>query len=410
VTNSTRPTIICLASFFKGNEFIRECKRQGAAVVLLTREKLATANWAHESLDDLIAIPGKITEQSYAAAAVRVMRQRKVSRIIALEEYDVVTAAQLREFSSIAGLSTTTARRFQDKLVMRIRGRETGIKQPDFVSLLNHEAVADFMRRASPPWMLKPRLGASAMGIKKLRTPDEVWRSLAELDSRSSFEETAAFHLLERYIPGDVYHVDSLLSDGKIVFATVERYSTTPFDLSQFGGISISHTVRHGSQEVHQLLRFNEQLLHSFGIDRGVTHAEFLRARNSGDDFYFLEVAARVGGAYTAETIEAATGINVWSEWARIELSTAEHPYQLPAVRRDYGGIALSLARQEFPDTRSYKDSEIVYRVDKPWHVGLVVSSPSYERVMELLEQYRHRFTEDFAAVAPPEEKPGQYL
>src|SRR5262249_5042417 len=144
---------------------------------------------------------------------------------VALEEYDVVTAAQLREFSSIPGLSTTTARRFQDKLVMRIRGRETGIRQPDFVPLLNHKAVADFMRRTSPPWMLKPRLGASAMGIKRLRTQDEVWRTLAELDSRDSFEETAAFHLLEHYIPGDVYHVDSLLNDGKIVFATVERYS-----------------------------------------------------------------------------------------------------------------------------------------------------------------------------------------
>src|SRR4029078_12022608 len=109
-------TIVCIATFFKGNEFIRECKRQGAAVVLLTREKLATADWAYESLDDLIAIPGKVTDQSYAAATVGVMRKRKVARIVALEEYDVVTAAQLREFSGIPGLRTTTARRFQDKL------------------------------------------------------------------------------------------------------------------------------------------------------------------------------------------------------------------------------------------------------------------------------------------------------
>jgi biotin carboxylase len=263
--NPTRPTIICIATFFKGNDFIRECKRQGAAVVLLTREKLATADWAYESLADFIAIPGKITDQSYPAAAARVMRQRKVERIVALEEYDVVTAAQLREFSSTPGLSTTTARRFQDKLVMRMRGRETGIRQPRFVPLLNHETVADFIRRTSPPWMLKPRLGASAMGIKKLRTADEVWHTLSELDSRNTFEETAAFHLLEQYIQGDVYHVDSLLSEGKILFASVERYSTTPFDLSQFGGISISHSVRRGSSEEEQLLEFNRQLLERFG-------------------------------------------------------------------------------------------------------------------------------------------------
>lgn len=406
----TDATIICIASFFKGNEFIRECRRQGAAVVLLTREKLANADWAHESLDDLITISGKVNEQSYAAASVRVMRQRKVERIVALEEYDVVTAAELREFASIPGLNTTTARRFQDKLVMRIRARETGIRQPDFVPLLNHQTVAEFMRHTSPPWMLKPRLGASAMGIRKLRTKDEVWRSLSELDSRESFEETAAFHLLERYIPGDVYHVDSLLNDGNIVFASVERYSTAPFELSQFGGISMSHSVRHDSREEEQLLRMNELLLRSFGIDRGVTHAEFLRAGDLDEDLYFLEVAARVGGAYTAENIEAASGINLWREWARIELSKPERPYRSPEVLRDYAGIALSLSRQEFPDTIHYRDPEIVYRLDKPWHVGLIVRSPSYERVVELLEQYRRRFTEDFAAVAPPEEKPGQYL
>jgi hypothetical protein len=91
-------------------------------------------------------------------------------------------------------------------------------------------------------------------------------------------------------------------------------------------------------------------------------------------------------------------------------LSTPERPYRLPGVHREYGGIALSLSRQEDPDTSGYRDPEIVYRIDKPWHVGLVVTSPHYERVIELLEQYRRRFTEDFAAVAPPEERPGQYL
>ena len=97
MTDSKAPTIICVASFFKGNDFIRECKRLGAAVVLLTREKLLDADWARESLDDLIAIPGKTSVQSYLGAATYVARQRRVSRVVALEEYDIVTAAHIRE-------------------------------------------------------------------------------------------------------------------------------------------------------------------------------------------------------------------------------------------------------------------------------------------------------------------------
>ena len=378
--NSNEPTILCIASFFKGNDFIRECKRQGARVVLLTREKLLGAEWARESLADLVAIPGKTSVQSYLAAASRVAEQRRVSRVVALEEYDIVTAAHIREHLCVPGMGTSTARCFQDKLTMRAKACEQRLPQPQFVPLLNYEAIDAFMKRITAPWMLKPRIGASAMGIKKLHEPEEVWRAIAELNAREAFHETAAFHLLEQYIPGDVYHVDSLVEGGRILFASVERYGAPPFEVSQFGGVTLSRTVRHDSEERRKLR------------------------------FYFLEVAARVGGAYTTDTIEAASGINPWREWAGIELGTAERPYILPPVRQEYGGLALSLARQEHPCTSRYTEPEIVYRVSKPWHVGLIIRSPDYERVIDLLTQYARRFTEDFTAVAPPEETAEQHL
>jgi biotin carboxylase len=448
MTDSNEPTILCVASFFKGNDFIRECKQQGARVVLLTREKLLDKEWARESLADLVAIPGKTSVQSYLTAASHIARHRRVSHVVALEEYDIVTVAHIREHLCVPGMGATTARCFQDKLAMRARARDRRLPQAEFVPLLNHEAIDEFMKRTSAPWMLKPRISASAMGIKRLHEPEMVWRAIAKLDAREAFHETAAFHLLEHYIPGDVYHVDSLVEGGKILFASVERYGAPPFEVAHFGGVTISHTVKRGSQAQRALLALNKKLLHGFGFERGVTHAEFIRRADSqelgkpvgtvpapefgmagkvssakisrsqkgparaseSDQFYFLEVAARVGGAYTAETIAAASGINPWREWARIELATPERPYILPSVRREYAGIAVSLARQEHPDTSRYTDPEIVYRVTKPWHVGLIVHSPDYERVIDLLAQYTRRFSEDFTAVAPPEETPEQHL
>lgn len=443
MTDSKAPSILCVASFFKGNDFIRECKRQGVGVVLLTREKLLGADWARESLDDLIAIPGKTSVQSYLAAASHAARQRRVSRVIALEEYDIVTAAHIREHLSVPGMGTTTARCFQDKLAMRCKANEVVIPQPKFVPLVNYEVIDEFMRRTSPPWMLKPRIGASSMGIRKLHDPETVWRAIADLDAREPFHERSAFHLLEQFIPGDVYHVDSLVAGGQVLFASVERYGAPPFEVSHFGGVPISYLVKHGSQEQRALLMLNKKLLDGFGFEQGVTHAEFIRRADSerhanpagavstaefgiagkidsanfsraetseSDQFNFLEVAARVGGAYTADTIAAATGINLWREWARIELATPERPYALPPVRKEYGGIAVSLARQENPCTSRYDDPEIVYRVRQPWHVGLIVRSPDYGRVTNLLTEYARRFKEDFTAVAPPEETSEQHL
>src|SRR5580765_1615721 len=127
--DSNEPTILCVVSFFKGNDFIRECKRQGAQVVVLTREKLLTADWARESLADLVAIPGKTSIQSYLAAAIHIARQRRVSRVVALEEYDIVTAAHIREHLGLPGMGATIARCFQDKLAMRAKGRSLRLPQ-----------------------------------------------------------------------------------------------------------------------------------------------------------------------------------------------------------------------------------------------------------------------------------------
>ena len=406
-TQEHPPTILCVASFYKGNEFIRECQRRGGRVVLLTREKLLGEDWARDALDDLIAVPGAGEERSYLEAATHLARRRRVTRVVALEEYDVLTAARIREYLCLPGLGSTAARHFQDKLAMRARAREAGVPQPQFVHLLNGERVAEFLRDVPAPWMLKPRAGASAMGVKRLHAADEVWRAAEALDARERFAERAPSHLLEGYVPGAVYHVDTLMAGGRVVFANVSRYGAPPFDVVR-GGVSTSHTVRRGAADERRLLALNKKVLTGFGFEGGTTHAEFIKGEDGR--FYFLEVAARVGGAYTAETVEAATGVNLWREWARVELATPESPYEPPAARGEYGGVAVSLARQEWPDTSPYDDPEVVFRARKRGHVGLVVRSPDYARLVALLEDYRRRFAVDFLAVAPAESRPGQHL
>jgi biotin carboxylase len=175
----------------------------------------------------------------------------------------------------------------------------------------------------------------------------------------------------------------------------------------QEGGVFLSHTVEYDSPEREELTRLNSELLAALGLERGAAHAEFIRGEEDGE-FYFLEVAARVGGAHIAETLEAATGFNLWREWARVEIAHARGERVGPLEpRREHAGIALSLARQERPDTSGYTDPEIVFRADKPNHVGLVVRSPSLRRVKELLDSYAERFAQDFSAYVPPPERRG---
>jgi hypothetical protein len=153
------------------------------------------------------------------------------------------------------------------------------------------------------------------------------------------------------------------------------------------------------------LRAINRDLIAALGLVRGVAHAEFIQAHSDGH-FYFLECAARVGGAYINEMVEAATGINLWREWARVEVAGGDGSYRLPPVREEYAGVILSLARQDDPDTSSYNDPEVCLRIKRHHHAGLVMRSSDPHRIPTLLEGYARRFAEEFLAVEPPRDKP----
>src|SRR5258707_6286935 len=402
----TRPlNIICFATFFKGGDVMREGRARGSNVILITKEKMLEEDWPRDVLADFFAVPNDAPVELFLDLVSHIAQMRRVDRMIALEEFDVVIAALAREHLCLNGMSSVTAKTFRDKLSMSVKARDAGITVPDFVAAINKEEIRDYMNRVSPPWVLKPRSDVSAIGIRKLESAEEAWAAIEELNKRESLRERASYHLLARFISGEVFHVDSLVDKGRVVFAGVNKYGRPPLQVAHGGGAYISQTIAHGSAEKKKLLEINRSLIKAMGLDSGTTHAEFIRSEADGE-FYFLEIASRVGGAYIADVLEAASGINLWREWARLEIGAASGPRLSLKPRKEHAGIILSLARQESPDTTAYNDPEIVYRVKKKHHAGLIVRSPKLVRVSELLDDYGRRFGEDFVAVLPPMERP----
>jgi biotin carboxylase len=398
--NDNRPlTILCVTSYEKGQEFLRTCKALGCRVLLLTVGKFRDGDWPREALDDFFLMPENLSQEHLIYTVSYMARSQRIDRIVALDEFDMENVSALREHMRIPGMGLTTIRYFRDKLAMRARAKEAGILVPEFVHILNYEAIREFMSRVPSPWLLKPRSQASGIGMKKIHKPDDLWPWLDQLGDQQSF------YLLEQFVPGTVYHVDGIVSEREVLFAEPHAYGAPPLDVSHQGGVFTTRTLPRDAAETKQLLDINRGVIEGLGYLRGVTHAEFLKSHADGK-FYFIEIAARVGGAYISNVIEAATGINLWREWARLEVGGGKQPYQLPAARRDYAGVILSLARQEHPDTSAYNDPEIVYRVSKYHHAGLILKSSNFERVRQLLDSYTARFAEDFVATQPVPEKP----
>lgn len=390
-------TFICVSNFFKGADFLIELKKLGNKVFLITSEKLRDKPWPTDSIDEIFYMEGQDTDWNLEHLLLGVgnlMKSNTIDAIVALDDFDVEKATYLRENLRIAGMGQTTGRYFRDKLAMRMRAKSCGISNPNFCSLFNDHDINTFADTISPPWVLKPRSEASASGIIKVYDKESLWIHINEMGN-NRFK-----YLLEQFRPGDVFHCDSLVLNGKILFSITSKYLTTPMEISQGGGIFRSANIPYDSEDDKAIKAVNEQVVKGFGLKHGAAHSEYIKCKDDGK-IYFLETSSRVGGAHIAEMVAEASNINLWKEWAAIEDSLVkETKYTLPKVKKGYAGIVLTLSKFQHPDLSSFSDPEVCFRVPLDYHAGLVVKSDSSERVLELLDDYANRLTTDFAAVA----------
>jgi hypothetical protein len=402
MSTQNRPlSILCIASFFKGEEFMRAAKQEGCTVYLITGTSLKDENWPHESLDatfyahEVNGEKGVWNIDDVIEGVAWLFQTKPIDRIVSLDDFDVEKGAALREHFRIPGMGQTTCRYFRDKLAMRIQAASEGIPCPAFSDLFNNDKLNAYLDTTAAPWLIKPRGEASATGIKKAHSKDEAWQIVNGLGEKRHLA------LIEQFRPGDVYHVDSINVQGQCVFTRVSRYLSTPMDVAHGGGVFRSVTVEFGSEDDKRLTQLNTDVMQAFGMNYSASHTEFIKDRETGE-FVFLETASRVGGANLAEMVEFSSGINLWREWARVEAAVAKgEKYVLPEVRNDYSGIVVSLSRHQHPNTEGFTDAEIVWRMKKEYHIGLIVQAKTQARVLELLDNYTQRIFNDFHAAAP---------
>ncbi len=396
-------TFVCLSSYFKGVKFMQACAELGNRVILITSESLRHRDWPWDSIDEVFFMeesePFHWNMDHVIQGFAHFYRTNKVDVVTALDDFDVEKAAQLREVFRIPGMGQTTHRYFRDKLAMRVQAQNRNIAVPAFTSIFNDGKVNQYLQEVAAPFVLKPRSEASATGIKKCKSPQEVWDAIHHLG------EKRHEYLLEKFERGDVFHVDSLIYGGEVVFASCSRYLAPPMHVSHDGGVFQSCTLDGRSAEAILLQAANAKVLSEFGMVNGASHTEFIQAPDGS--FYFLETSARVGGAHIPEMIEAATGVSIWAEWARLEdCLLNDRPYKLDIPRHDFGGLTVALVKDEHPDTSVFKGPMLYKEIPMDYHLVLVFCASNPTDIEEVMHRSATVIREEFLNILPPSEKP----
>jgi len=376
-----RPAILFLASYFKSTAIVEQAHDLGYAAVLLSREELRERPWPQ--LEGALFLPQLDQPEVTVQAAGVLARDWNIRFVFPLDEEDVEGAARIREHLCLAGPGLTVAHNFRDKLTMRARARQGRLCVPEFVHLFNRAQIEHFTQKVSPDWVLKPRSKAGTKGIQKISSGPELAQALEELGDQSGF------YLVEKEVEGDVFHLDSVVFRGQPRFVQAHRYGTPPFEICNSGGVFSTQSLDSQDADLPELLDFNSRVIQCLQLVEGITHIEFIRCPQSGR-LFFLEAAARVGGANIDILVQETTGINLWREWIRVEAAAAESKdYQLAECRRRHGGMLTCLTKMEHPDMSPYDAPEVKWKLNQPYLAGMVIVSEHKSKVDELMRRYQ---------------------
>ena len=273
---------------------------------------------------ETVADPGDADEVVAAARRCR-LALGGIDAVLALSEFDLLTAARIREELDIPGADTSAVLRYRDKTVMKAAVAEAGLRIPAYRAVATAAEAARFVQEHPGPVMLKPRTGAASSGCVLLEPGADPLRELAGLD----FADYEA----EEFVTGPIWHVDGLLRDGVPVFGLASRYLNTCYDFGR--GTPLGSVVQQGPG-ADRMLDFALRSLDALGLRTGAFHLEAIEHANGP---VFLEVGARVGGGEIPFVCRDVYGVDLVGDWIRLELG--EQPQTLPARTGEFGGFLM---------------------------------------------------------------------
>lgn len=262
-------------------------------------------------------------------------RHGPIDRILALSEFDLKEAAELRTRLGVAGIQEEQVRLYKDKVVMKQRMQERGLRVPKFLDDLSEARLFDFAAEVGFPLILKPKTGAASQGVYRVESEAELRQVLAEIE--------LAEYEGEEFVQGPIFHVDGLVREGELVFIKPSQYINTCLAFNH--GVPLGSFLVDDADLRERLNRFTAETLAALELHNSAFHLEIIL--RDGQEPVFLEIGARVGGGEIPFLMRELYGIDLVDEWIKIELGL---PGQVPETDdRIAGGFLMVPEPQDRP-------------------------------------------------------------
>jgi hypothetical protein len=251
-------------------------------------------------------------------AALQLMGRYDFDAVIAPAESSMPTAAYLRSYFGLPGLSFDVAHAFCNKHVMKTKLRAAGIAVADSRLVPTAESVGPALRAHGLPAVIKPACGDGSANVHIVRDEaalSEIARVDGPLLTSAAYREPP--FLVEEFLDvEEEYHCDGLVRDGEVLFAAAFKYLVPP--LRSFGRLFGSYTLPKDGAEARELADLHRRAARALGLLDSVTHLEVFRTSRG---LVVGEIACRPGGGGVPRALVRAYDFDTWHHFSCTELN-----------------------------------------------------------------------------------------
>jgi biotin carboxylase len=289
---------------------IRACERHDVDAVLLCQSRSYDSGRLQLAPRmKLVRVDDLTNAETCLAALHRAgLADQKFDAIQTTFEYGVVTASVLGHVLGCRSVDPVTALRFRDKSLQKATLRAAG------VPVARTTVIEDIYDVSGIEWeydraVLKPVAGGGTKSTTLVRDRAELEAASREYRAAQLLERS---FLLEEYIEGDEWMAEGVVFGGQVRFFGLGVYTEPCLD-AVTGQVPISlrridpTTEADAYEQAEPVVR---DAITALGLQDGVFHMELFRQRETGR-IYFSECAARRGGAFTHEQVQAKFNVDL---------------------------------------------------------------------------------------------------
>lgn len=249
-----------------------------------------------------------IVDTSYTELrAVELHEKYNFSAVVAEFEFDLLLAGRIRTRLGIHGQSEESALAFRDKVVMKNYLATSSLILPAYQRLITFRDVEKFIEIHEYPVVIKPVDSAASINVNIIHNKEDLIQF-----SKENWQNNL---MIEKFIEGDMFHIDALIENNNEVVLSVSKYVNGCLGYSKLQSLGSFQLSPNDSMYI-RLRNYFYQVLDKLPTPE--TSAYHLEVFYTEDDkLVFCEIASRVGGAFVTESVLQTYSVHLCDYWLR---------------------------------------------------------------------------------------------